>query len=128
VAKLEDAAQYIGVARVYIEYVIKYFSVRSPSPIPPRWFLSSLERIFLSLSLQDKEINVLLRDLVRHMHPNRAYSQLQDDLEQLGQHLIRSVADYPRLVAMDQFLPFLDLFVGRAKVSVAKALLECFAK
>lgn len=88
VTKLDDPAQYMTVAVVYIEYVIKYFSVSSP-PAPSH--LSDVTGMSPpdcigcptkseNKSCQDKEVNVLIRDLVRHLIPNRGYMAQQEPL------------------------------------------------
>lgn len=101
VMKLEDPAEYISCAEVWIEFPCKYFG--------------------------RKEINAFLGDIIKHMQPDRAFEKFLPQLQSILTKILSHVRDFNVLFSIDRFLPFLDLFqVDRIKVDMCKSVLEAF--
>jgi hypothetical protein len=102
VTKLDNVNNYISIAEVYTEYPLKHLGVR--------------------------ETNILLGDILKHVTVDRKYLDLQPHLQSIISKVLSYYQDFHKLFAMDNFLPFLDLFRGSHQIEVNKSLLETFAK
>jgi hypothetical protein len=91
-----------AIAVVYFEYVCSFFG--------------------------DREVCVLLGDVLRHVTPNRAYLTLQEDLLTMGRFLASKYTDFKHLVGLPVFAKFLQLFQGLPKQQFSKELLITFSK
>jgi len=91
-----------AIAVVYFEYVCNFFG--------------------------DREVCVLLGDVLRHVTPNRAYLNLQEDLLTMGRFLASKYTDFRHLVSLPVFAKFLQLFQGLPKQQFSKELLITFSK
>eukprot|EP01113_Clastostelium_recurvatum_P024252 TRINITY_DN2894_c0_g1_i4.p1 TRINITY_DN2894_c0_g1~~TRINITY_DN2894_c0_g1_i4.p1 ORF type:complete len:702 (-),score=262.98 TRINITY_DN2894_c0_g1_i4:42-1856(-) len=100
VKKFTNVDEYITVAEVFIEYPLKHCS--------------------------QKEVNILLSDIMAHVSQDKAYERLQPQLQSIVFKVLSNFHDFEVLIAMDSFLPMLDLFTGEHQVQVARALLEAF--
>ena len=76
----------------------------------------------------DREVCVLLGDVLRHVTPNRAYLNLQEDLLTMGRFLASKYTDFRHLVSLPVFAKFLQLFQGLPKQQLSKELLITFSK
>jgi hypothetical protein len=112
--------RYANVAVVWIEYVCKY--------------------------MNSKEVNMLLKDFLRHVSPNRAYvrflplgthpivlltnssprryEKCQDQIQGMCLKVCSRFKTFAQLVTMDFFMPVVDLCLGKKKVTVCKVMLR----
>jgi hypothetical protein len=110
--------RYANVAVVWIEYVCKY--------------------------MNSKEVNMLLKDFLRHVSPNRAYvlfsrpathpidlltnsssrryEKCQDQIQGMCLKVCSRFKTFAQLVTMDFFMPVVDLCLGKKKVTVCKVM------
>mmetsp|Transcript_29295 Transcript_29295/g.41243 ORF Transcript_29295/g.41243 Transcript_29295/m.41243 type:complete len:982 (+) Transcript_29295:64-3009(+) len=102
VSKMENKLEYMQVADVYIEYVLKY--------------------------CQQREVNVLLGDILRAVKDNQIYEQVQPQLHSVVQKVLTQYHNFAQIFGMENFVPLLDLFVGQTQVDVNKSILMAFAK
>ncbi|KAL9957403.1 hypothetical protein ACROYT_G039035 [Oculina patagonica] len=103
VMKMKDPTDYISCADAWIEYVCKHFTKR--------------------------EVNTLIGDVIKHMTPERSFEQHYPQLQSIMSKVLDHIHDFSILVAMDKFLPFLDMFQKETiKVDVCKLIMEAFVK
>eukprot|EP00286_Rhodomonas_abbreviata_P021834 CAMPEP_0181304422 /NCGR_PEP_ID=MMETSP1101-20121128/9142_1 /TAXON_ID=46948 /ORGANISM="Rhodomonas abbreviata, Strain Caron Lab Isolate" /LENGTH=914 /DNA_ID=CAMNT_0023410179 /DNA_START=32 /DNA_END=2773 /DNA_ORIENTATION=- len=101
VAACSDVKAYLGVASVFIQYVVKYFG--------------------------DKEVCLLLGDVVRHVSgAARAESAVQEELQRTTLHIVAHRNSFQGLIALQQWMPVVDLLQGPGLVEVSKAMLRLF--
>ena len=91
---------------------------------------------FIELALRhfkEKEVLILLKDLLRHLQPHGVEGALAvaDDLNRV----CRAVCEHSQskiasqsLLTSDQFMRIMDLFKGEKKAELCKSLLETFTK
>ncbi|EDQ85942.1 uncharacterized protein MONBRDRAFT_11317 [Monosiga brevicollis MX1] len=102
IRSLEDPADYMACAEVWIEYPVKYFGTR--------------------------EVNVLLGDVIAHVQPDRAFENLYPQLQSMLIKVIGHQTSFSEIFAMDNFMTFLDLFQKEdVRVEVAKSVLRAFS-
>ncbi|XP_018335730.1 UPF0505 protein C16orf62 homolog isoform X2 [Agrilus planipennis] len=98
ISQLGDPEQYINCAEIWIQYVVQYFSSR--------------------------ELNIILGNVIEHMSRKRIYENFYPQLKNVVQKVISFTQDFETLLAMDSFLPLIDLFQREnVKVEVCKSIL-----
>ncbi|XP_050296954.1 VPS35 endosomal protein-sorting factor-like isoform X1 [Anthonomus grandis grandis] len=98
VAPMKDPAEYIGCIEAWIPYIVQHFST--------------------------KELNTILSDIIDHMSPNRISEKYTCELRKIVQKIMQYSTDFESLLAMEYFLPFLDLFHEESiKVEICKLVL-----
>lgn len=103
VMQLEDPAEYIACAEVWIEYPVKNFG--------------------------KKEVNAMLKDCLDHVNKDRAYEKHIPQLQSMLFRMLSNMKDQGALFSMDKFLPFVDLFQAEeVRVEVCKTILESFVR
>eukprot|EP00455_Lapot_gusevi_P016412 TRINITY_DN1845_c0_g1_i12.p1 TRINITY_DN1845_c0_g1~~TRINITY_DN1845_c0_g1_i12.p1 ORF type:complete len:571 (-),score=204.35 TRINITY_DN1845_c0_g1_i12:116-1798(-) len=102
VTKLTNPHEYVEIAQIFVEYLLQHFSSR--------------------------EINILLQDVILHVKKEQGYKQVQPALYTIVQKVLRYRTNFEELLAMDNFLPLLDLLEKEYKHKACKAVLESFAK
>eukprot|EP00277_Geminigera_cryophila_P016042 CAMPEP_0179434954 /NCGR_PEP_ID=MMETSP0799-20121207/19163_1 /TAXON_ID=46947 /ORGANISM="Geminigera cryophila, Strain CCMP2564" /LENGTH=1005 /DNA_ID=CAMNT_0021214039 /DNA_START=9 /DNA_END=3026 /DNA_ORIENTATION=- len=100
VTNMTDALAYVKIATVYVEYVTKYFG--------------------------DREINVVLGDVIRHVGKDRSKVELQNPLRDCALGVLRHYSDFVQVVALEAFMPLVDLLQGASQVAVHKEMLRLF--
>ena len=104
--KLKNVGDYISCVEVWIEFVAKHFAAR--------------------------EINFVLRDVIDHLTPDRAFENYYGELVScLSKILVHtdSVGALSQLCASEKFLPFLDLLQKESvKIEACKTLFEAFLR
>eukprot|EP00656_Telonema_subtile_P019666 TRINITY_DN2088_c0_g1_i4.p1 TRINITY_DN2088_c0_g1~~TRINITY_DN2088_c0_g1_i4.p1 ORF type:complete len:956 (+),score=238.49 TRINITY_DN2088_c0_g1_i4:68-2935(+) len=100
VTKIEDPTMYMEVAEVFIEFILKCFSQR--------------------------EADIFLQDVIGHVTFERAFEKLQAPLRRIAELVLVTYTDFTQIVAMSNFMPLLDLFVGSARNEIAKSVLAAF--
>ena len=80
-------------------------------------------------SAQKSEINTFLADIMKHMLPDRAFEQHYAQLLSVVGKVTSHVSDFATLVAIERFLPFVDLFQKESvKVDACKTVMEAFCR
>jgi len=102
VTKITDPSQYMAVAEVFIDYPLTHCSTG--------------------------QVNALLGDVLKHVKPDKAYENLQPQLQSLVLKILAKYHNFATIFGMTNFLPLLDLFTGSTQVEVNKAILSSFAK
>jgi hypothetical protein len=102
VTKLQSAQDYMEIAQIFVEYLLVHFASR--------------------------ETNILLADVIKHVKKDNAYKGLQPQLQLVISKVLQYRTNFDQLLAMDNFMPVLDLLEKDFKFSICKALLESFAK
>lgn len=102
VSKIVDPEEYIEIAEVFVQYLLQNFS--------------------------DREVNIFLKDVIKHVRESQAYKRLQSQLASIVSKIIVHNNDLDKTLAMDNFLPILDLLDKQAKVPAGKVILGHFAK
>ncbi|XP_020613263.1 UPF0505 protein C16orf62-like [Orbicella faveolata] len=103
VMKMKEPTDYISCAEAWIEYVCKHFTKR--------------------------EVNTLIGDVIKHMTPERAFERHYPQLQSIMSKVLDHIHDFSILVAMDKFLPFVDMFQKETiKVDVCKLIMQAFIK
>ncbi|KAF5301140.1 hypothetical protein FQR65_LT08970 [Abscondita terminalis] len=99
ISELTNPEHYISCVEVWIEFVVQHFTFR--------------------------EVNIIIGDIVSHLSPNRAYEQYYNKLKCIVMSIISHMQDFEALLAMDNFLPLIDLFQQEAvKMEVCKLILN----
>jgi uncharacterized protein YkvS len=101
VTKVTDPDQYMEIAEVFIQYLLINFS--------------------------EREVNIFLKDVIKHVKKDGANSRLQDQLQGMVAKIMEHSRDIDRTLAMDNFLPLLDLLERKTKVEAGKIILRKFA-
>ena len=104
VTNVADVVTYVSIAKVYVEFVTKY--------------------------LGEREINVMLSDVLRHVADckQRSNPELQEHLRDCALGLVRHYQDFHKICALETFMPFLDLVQGASQVAVHTELLRLYTK
>lgn len=102
VTKLQNAQEYMEIAQIFVEYLLVHFASR--------------------------ETNILLADVIKHVKKENAYKGLQPQLQIVVSKILQYRTNFDQLLAMDNFMPVLDLLEKDFKFTICKALLESFAK
>eukprot|EP00808_Paulinella_micropora_P032345 g67639.t1 len=101
VTKIQDPKNYMEIAQVFVQYILVHFN--------------------------PQKVDIFLKDVVKHMLPDRVYLGLQKELLTIALKIVQLSGD--RLLAclsMDNFLPVLDLLDKRHKAEASKTLLQAF--
>ena len=77
---------------------------------------------------QSRETNILLADVIKHVKKDNAYKALQPQLQLVVSKILQYRTNFEQLLAMEHFMPVLDLLEKDFKFAICKALLESFAK
>ena len=93
VTQVTDALLYLEIAKVYVEFVTQHFG--------------------------ERELNLVLADVVRHAAKERSNPLLQEHLAECCLGVLRHNADFVRLVSLETFMPLVDLLQGASQVSFA---------
>ncbi len=102
VTKLTDTTEYMEITQVFVEYLLQHFATR--------------------------ETNILLADVIKHVKKEQAYRGLQPQLQLVISKILQYRTNFDQLLAMDNFMPVLDLLEKEYKSTICKAVLESFAK
>ena len=103
--KFKHNSEYMSCVEVWIEFVVKHFSL--------------------------KEINTILGEVIKRMLPNRDFEQHYSQLVGLMTKVVTQSPeiDFSSLFSMNNFMPFLDLLQKESvKVDACKAIVDCFIK
>lgn len=103
--QLEAPQEYVSSVEVWIEFVVKYFGPR--------------------------EINMVIKELIRHMQPERAFENHYNQLINILSKIVNGIAerdiDFSLLFSMDSLMPYLDLMQKESvKVEACKLLVGGF--
>ncbi|GAM18399.1 hypothetical protein SAMD00019534_015740 [Acytostelium subglobosum LB1] len=101
VSVFESLKDYIMVAEVFIEYVLTHCTI--------------------------KETDTFLKDILRHIIPDKAYENLQSHLQSIVLKILTHVQDFNVLVGITNFLPLLDLFNGESQKQISRSTLEALS-
>ena len=102
VAKIQNPGDYLEIAQIFIEYLLQHFSTR--------------------------EINILLGDVIKHVKQDNAHKQYQVEIQRVVSNVLKYRPTFEQLLALDNFMPLLDLLERDYKFSSCKSVLESFAK
>ena len=104
VTKVQDTTQYLEIAEVFVEFLLQYFSTR--------------------------EVNIFLRDVIKHAKKDDAYkvAQHQVRLEAIATKVMQYAKDIESSLVMDTFLPLVDLLEREHKVKLGRLVLESWAQ
>lgn len=98
VAQLSNPYEYITCVEVWMQFIAQFFTTR--------------------------EINTVFGDITDHLIPNRSYETFPTELKMIIQKVIQYTPDFEALLAMENFLPLVDLFHEEStKVEVCKLIL-----
>lgn len=98
VTKIQDPFEYAEIAAVFIEYLLINFT--------------------------DREVNIFLADVVKHVKEAAGDEKVQAKLVVLAEKTLLHSKDVDRMLTMDNFLPTLDLLENRNKVAVGRQILD----
>lgn len=100
--RITASEEYIQVAEVFVQYLIEYFG--------------------------NREVNIFLNDVVRHVKRGQAYLNLQTSLSKIFQAVLNTKFSLQATLSMDSLLPLLDLIVDKQlKRIICKSVLQsCF--
>ncbi|RWS09028.1 UPF0505 protein C16orf62-like protein [Dinothrombium tinctorium] len=103
IARLK-ASEYIVCADIWMDFVVAHFGI--------------------------KEINTLLRDIVKHMQPDRAFEDHYNNIISIISKVVKfSTNDFYSFFSMESFIPFLDMLQKESvKVDACKIIVEFFVK
>ncbi|KAK5575392.1 hypothetical protein RB653_010652 [Dictyostelium firmibasis] len=101
VTNFENIKDYISVAEVFIEYVLTHCS--------------------------EKETDVFLKDILRHIIPDKGYETIQSHLQSIVLKIFTHISDFGKLVSLTNFLPLLDLFNGESQKQISRSTLEALS-
>ncbi|EAL70691.1 hypothetical protein DDB_G0273559 [Dictyostelium discoideum AX4] len=101
VTNFENIKDYISVAEVFIEYVLTHCS--------------------------EKETDVFLKDILRHIIPDKGYETIQSHLQSIVLKIFTHISDFGKLVSFTNFLPLLDLFNGESQKQISRSTLEALS-
>lgn len=102
VTKLTDPVEYIEIAQVFIQYIVVNFT--------------------------EREVNIFLKDVIKHLKPNNAHLTVQPQLSNLIIKITSHCKELSKIIGMDNFLPILDLLDKPTKLIVSKAILSRFSQ
>eukprot|EP00771_Trimastix_marina_P000770 gnl/Trimastix_PCT/1801.p1 GENE.gnl/Trimastix_PCT/1801~~gnl/Trimastix_PCT/1801.p1 ORF type:complete len:950 (+),score=380.64 gnl/Trimastix_PCT/1801:47-2896(+) len=97
VTKMQDPRKYIEVVQHFIAYPVKYCS--------------------------DRETNIMLGDVVRHVSAERAFETLSDEILMTLRNCASAHPNVSCLLAMDHYLPLYHMLPSRLAVEAAKEIL-----
>ena len=104
VTKLEHVQEYVTVAEVWVQYLVRFFT--------------------------EREINIFLKDIIKHCRHNDQYKTVvgvQESVARIINSIITLSTDVKRTLMMDSFLLLLDLLDKRSKMLIAKTILSQFS-
>lgn len=102
VTKIKESAEYMEIAQVFIQYLLVNFS--------------------------DREVNIFLKDVIKHVRKDNAFKTLQPQLFVVTQRVMSYSKEFVKVLSMDTFLPLFDLLDKKTKVDAAKCVLQRFAQ
>jgi hypothetical protein len=102
VTKINNAPEYMEIALVFVQYLLVNFS--------------------------DREVNIFLKDVLKHVKKDGAHKTLQEELAGIVEKIMMHCKDLNKTLAMDNLLPILDLLEKKHKVSASKAVLVQFSR
>ncbi|KAL1502197.1 hypothetical protein ABEB36_007374 [Hypothenemus hampei] len=99
IAQLREPAVYISCVTIWIQFIVQHFS--------------------------STEVNTVLGDVIDRMLPLRYYEKFPYELKTIVHKVVEYTSDFESLLAMENFLPIIDLFHEEAaKVEVCKLILS----
>ena len=104
VTKVDDVKEYLAVAEVWAQYLLRYFS--------------------------EREINIFLKDVIKHCRHDEQYKSVagvQESVARIINSIIALSTDVKRSLTMDSFLLLLDLLDKNSKLLIAKTILSQFS-
>eukprot|EP01006_Ploeotia_vitrea_P064732 TRINITY_DN8876_c0_g1_i1.p1 TRINITY_DN8876_c0_g1~~TRINITY_DN8876_c0_g1_i1.p1 ORF type:complete len:914 (+),score=151.54 TRINITY_DN8876_c0_g1_i1:31-2772(+) len=102
VAGIQDAKEYIPIAQVWLEFVVKFF--------------------------KEREMSILLQDIWEHVGKEKYTPDLETYVEGILGILLYNIKDFHSLFQLDQVLPLIDLLQTSTKVEVAKGIMTRFTE
>jgi len=102
VKKIEDPTEYVEVASVLGEFLLQHFTIF--------------------------EVDVLLKDLIKHLKKDNSFKKLQEPMRHLVNRSMHYIKDYNDLFSLKNFLPLVDLLDKVPKMEVCKTILSNFQK
>ncbi|CAG5089847.1 Similar to Vps35l: VPS35 endosomal protein-sorting factor-like (Mus musculus) [Cotesia congregata] len=101
ITSLQEPVKFMHCAEVWIQFVVMHFSI--------------------------KELNEFLKEIINHLSPKRMYENYYPQLQAIVEKIVAKTQDFESLLAMDNFLPLIDLFHKESiKVEVCKNIIEGF--
>jgi VPS35 endosomal protein-sorting factor-like len=99
--KIEDPTEYCEIAVVFIEYLLRHFN--------------------------EREVNIFVKDVIKHVRKNGAYKELQTELQNIVMKILSFNKNFESTLSMDNFLPLLDMLDRDTKVLASKSILSSLA-
>lgn len=83
---------------------------------------------FVVLNFGTREINTLLKDIIKHLSPGRSFEDHYDNLLSITKKLTKiNGEEFGALFAMDSFMPFIDMYQKESvKLEACKIILTNF--
>ncbi|XP_057321431.1 VPS35 endosomal protein-sorting factor-like [Microplitis mediator] len=101
ITSLQEPVKFMHCAEVWIQFVVMHFSV--------------------------KELDDFLKEIINHLSPKRIFENYYPQLQAIVEKIVSKTQDFESLLAMDNFLPLIDLFHKESiKVEVCKNIIEGF--
>jgi hypothetical protein len=76
--------------------------------------------LHLGLTIEENELAVLLRDILRHMSPNRVYEKFQAELKLIALSVSRKYDSFERLLGVVAYSNAAALILRRTNFSVCR--------
>eukprot|EP01133_Synstelium_polycarpum_P000225 gene225-275_t len=76
---------------------------------------------------ETKETDVFLKDILRHIIPDKAYEGIQSHLQSIVLKILTHIQDFNILIGLSNFLPLLDLFNGESQKQISRSTLEALS-
>lgn len=82
---------------------------------------------FLLINFTEREVNIFLKDVIKHIKQDQAHIRLQTQLQTIISKVMEHSQDIEKTLSMDNFLPVIDLLETQNKVPCGKIILGAFA-
>ena len=105
IAKIKSAREYTPIAAQFVRFLLKEFTF--------------------------DEVRKLLRDIVKRVAPEKAYLELQVQLQRVVAHVLEecgTMADFGTVFAMEPFMKLLTYFDAETQTQNCKMVLDAFSK
>ena len=105
IAKIKSAREYTPIAAQFVRFLLKEFTF--------------------------DEVRKLLRDIVKRVAPEKAYLELQPQLQRVVAHVLEecgTMADFGTVFAMEPFMKLLTYFDAETQTQNCKMVLDAFSK
>lgn len=99
ITDLTDPNKFMHCIEIWIQFTVIHFSVN--------------------------ELNLFFGKIIDHLRPNKAFENYYPQLQNIVEKIVGHTQDFESLLAMDNFLPLIDLFHKESiKVEVCKTVIE----